>query len=204
MTRQIVRTSAAAALAALMSLPALPGPAAAQEAARSKLPAVTAWESLPDVVTEGKTVVVRTRDGQAAKGRVRSLSDTAIVLESGQLRTIPAVDVETIEGDRVGRSVKQRAILGLKAGAGLSAVIGIAWLFQPHDAPCTSDDCLKGSDALTAMLVCPAALAAAGAAVGLLFPGERRVLYARGAPYPVAIAPIAGQGRRGLQLRVAF
>lgn len=200
MPHRLVRT----AVAVLASVCVLPAPAASQEPGQSTRPATTAWEWLPGVVTEGQTVVVKTRDGQSAKGRVRSLSDTAIVIESGQLRTIPAVDVETIQGDRVGRSVKQRAILGLKAGAGLSAIIGIAWLFQPHDTPCTSDDCLKGSDALSAMLFCPAAFAAAGAAVGLLFPGERRVLYARGEHGSVTIAPLAGPGRRGLQLRVAF
>jgi hypothetical protein len=203
MTRQIVRASAAA-LAALVSLPALPAPAAAQEAARPKLPAVTAWELLPGVVTEGKTVVVKTRDGQAAKGRVRSLSDTAIVLESGQLRTIPAMTVESIETGRRGRRVKAGAGAGFTIGVvlGLAGVVGWAW--QPHDGPCTSDDCLTASDALFGMLFFPAAGAAIGAGVGLFVPGERRVLYARGAPYPVAIAPIAGQGRRGLQLRVAF
>jgi hypothetical protein len=204
MTRQMVWTCAAAALAALVSIPALPSPAAAQEAARPTPPAVSAWESLPGVVAEGATVVVRTRDGQAAKGRVRSLSDTAIVLESGQLRTIPAMTVESIEGGRAGRRVKNFAARGFKAGAALSALLAVSWLFQPHDGPCTSDDYLTANDALFGMLFCPAAGTAIGAGVGLLVPGGRRVLYARGAPYPVAIAPIAGRGRRGLQLRVAF
>ena len=204
MTRQIARTSAAAALAALVSIAALPAPAAAQEAARSKLPSVTAWELLPDVVSEGKTVVVRTRDGQSAKGRVRSLSDTAIVIDSGRLQTFPAVAVDTIETGRRGRRVKAGAGAGFTVGVvlGLAGVVGWAW--QPHDGPCTSDDCLTGSDALFGMIFFPAAGAAIGAAAGLLFPGERRVLYARAAPHPVALAPMAGRGRRGLQLRVAF
>ena len=204
MSHRLIRTAAAAAIVSLWSGAAFPSQATAQEGARPKLPAATSWQSLPAVVIEGKTVVVRTRDGQSAKGRVRSLSDTAITLDSGRLQTIQAADVETIKGDRAGRSVKQRAILGLKAGAGLSAVIGIAWLFQPHDAPCTSDDCLKGSDVASAMLFCPAAFAAAGAGVGLLVPGERRLLYARGDRGSVALAPLAGHGRRGIQLRVAF
>lgn len=204
MSHRLVRTAVAAALVSLWSGAAFPPHAAAQEGARSKLPAATAWESLPGVVTEGKTVVVRTRDGQSAKGRVRSLSDTAITLELGRLRTIPAVDVETIEGDRAGRQVKRSVVQGLKFGGVLAGLVAFTWLFQPHDGPCTSDECLSGSDALSLMVFFPAAGAVIGATAGLLRPGERRVLYARAAPYPVAIAPIAGQGRRGVQLRVAF
>jgi len=193
-----------AALVLLASVAALPSGAAAQAGAESKRPAATAWESLPGVVTEGKTVVVRTRDGQTAKGRVRSLSDTAIVIESGRLLTIAAVDVETIEGDRAGRQVRRGVVQGLKVGAALGGLIAGSWLlFQPHDGPCTTDDCLTGRDALIAMVAFPAVGAAIGAGAGLR-PGERRMLYARGEHGSMAIAPIVGRGRRGAQLRVAF
>jgi len=204
MSHRPVRTAVTAALVLLASVAALPVGAAAQASAESKRPAATAWESLPYVVTEGKTVVVRTRDGQTAKGRVRSLSDTAIVIESGRLLTIAAVDVETIEGDRAGRQVKRGVVQGLKVGAALGGLIAGSWLlFQPHDGPCTTDDCLTGRDALIAMVVFPAVGAAIGAGAGLR-PGERHMLYARGEHGSVAIAPIVGRGRRGAQLRVAF
>lgn len=204
MSHRLVRTAVAAALVSLWSGAAFPSQAAAQEGARPKLPAATSWAWLPGIVTEGQTVVVRTRDGQSAKGRVRSLSDTAITIESGKLRTIPAVDVETIEGDRAGRQVKQSVVQGLKIGGALAGVFAFTWLMQPHDGPCTSDDCLTGSDTLSAMAFVTAAGPAIGATVGLLARGERRVLYARGERGLVAIAPIAGHGRRGARLRVAF
>lgn len=203
MTRHLIHT-AAAALVALASIPALPSPVAAQPAARPETPLTTVWASLPGTVAPGAKVVVRTRDGEVAVGRVRSLSDTAIVIESGQLRTIPAVAVDTIESRRAGRRVKNFAGRGLRVGAALGGILAFGWLMQPHDGPCTSDDCLTGQDALFGMVFFPAAGTAIGAGVGLLIPGERRVLYARGAPASVAIAPIAGQGRRGAQLRMVF
>jgi hypothetical protein len=203
MRRHTVRTAIAAAIVSVWAAAALPSRAAAQEVAPSRLPA--AWEALPAVVAEGKTVVVTMRDGQTAKGRVRSLSDTAIVIDSGRLRTIRAVDVETIENGRAGRRVKSFAARGFKAGAALGGVVAISWLlFQPHDGPCTSDDCLTGSDALFAVLFFPAAGTAVGAGVGLMVPGGRRVLYTRSGYGAVTIAPLAGHGRRGAELRVAF
>ena len=140
--------------------PVAAGPAAGQ----GRIPMSTTWEEVPQVVAGGATVVVRTRDGSAMKGRLRSLSDTAIVLEGGKVRTIPAA----------------------------------------ADTTCAPEECVTWSDALFGAFFFPAVGTGIGATIGALIPGKRALLYAAPASSSVAFAPIAGHGRRGAELRVAF
>ena len=97
MTHLPDRSSAAATALCVLALAlAADSPVAAQP----RVPATTAWYALPGVVPARATVVVRTRDGQSTRGRVSSLSDTAIVLEGGRVRSFPAADVVAIDGPR--------------------------------------------------------------------------------------------------------
>ena len=82
------------------------GPAAAQTSLR--IPAVTRWGEPPGVAPEGTPVVVKMLDGTTVTGRVSGLSDTAIVLDGGRIRTIPAASVDSIESGRGRRGVDVR------------------------------------------------------------------------------------------------
>jgi len=177
----------------------LPCPVSAQTAFR-----VTAsWYALPGVVPEGATVVVRTRDGQSTKGRVRSLSDTDIVLEGGRVKSFPAADVVAIEG-RNRRSVMRDAGTGAGVGLGLALVLLIA--AGPQDSPCsTPEECnSRGTGVYGTALALPVVGAGIGAAVGALVPGKPTLFYSSEGSARVSLAPIAGHGRRGAVLRVAF
>jgi hypothetical protein len=179
------------------------GPAAAQTPLR--VPAVTGWGDLPDVALEGAPVVVKTLDGRTVKGRLSSLSDTAIVLDGGRVRTIPAASVVSIEGGRMPRPVKRGARIGFRVGMFLSACSWAAAAEYAADpASCAPDECVRWSDALFGTLFFPAVGAGIGAGIGALIPGKRTLLYAAPGSSPVALAPIAGHGRRGVAVRVAF
>jgi hypothetical protein len=163
--------------------PVAAGPAAAQ----GRIPMSTTWEEVPQVVAEGATVVVRTRDGSSVKGRVRSLSDTAIVLDGGKVRTIPAAAVASIDGRRGSRPIWKGAEAGAAVGISLWA-LGLA---------------LNG-EVSTEALTLPVFGAAIGAAIGAFIPGKRALLYAAGPDIALGVVPTAGQGRRGAAVRVAF
>jgi hypothetical protein len=60
------------------------------------------------------------------------------------------------------------------------------------DTTCGTEACVTWSDARF------------GAAIGALIPGRRTLLYAAPASSWLALAPIAGHGRRGAAVRVAF
>ena len=144
MTHLPDRASAAATAFGVLA-PALA--AASPAGAQPRVPATTAWYALPGVVPAGTTVVVRTRDGQSTKGRVSSLSDTAIVLEGGRVKSFPAADVIAIEGPN-GRSVMRDACTGAGVGLGLALMLLIG--AGPQDSACnTAEECNgrgKGAD----------------------------------------------------------
>jgi len=191
----------AAFLAALALASLAPSPASAQP----RIPVSPSWDALPGIMTEGASVVVKTRDGHSTKGRLRSLTDTAIVLDGGKVSTIPAAAVVSIEGGRMPRPIKRGAGIGFRVGMLLSACYWAAAAEYAADpASCTPDECVRWSDALFGTLFFPAAGAGVGAAVGALIPGKRTLLYAPWASSPVALAPISGHGRRGAEVRVAF
>ena len=143
--------------------------AASPAAAQPRVPSTTTWYALPGVVPAGTTVVVRTRDGQSTKGRVSSLSDTAIVLEGGRVKSFPAADVVAIEGPREGRAVGQGAMLG--GGFGLLFGLGMAAPVLT-EGYCDPEDRVTWTDALIGALVFPAMGAGIGAGIGLMVPGK--------------------------------
>ncbi len=200
MTHLPDRTSAAAtAFCALALALTATSPAVAQP----RVPATTTWHALPRVVPAGTTVVIRTRDGQSTKGRVSSLSDTAIVLEGGRVRSFPAADVVAVEG-RNRRSVRRDAGTGAGVGLGLALMLIIG--AGPQDSACsTPEECdSRGKAVYGTALALPAVGAGIGALVGALVPGKPTVFYSRPGSTGVALAPIAGRGRRGVAMRVVF
>ncbi len=80
------------------------------------------WEGLK-AVPAGDEVSVRLRNGQKLKGRLISVSDTALTLAHGNITT----DVTRGDALRVHRviskSAKRATLIGLGIGAGLVAVV---------------------------------------------------------------------------------
>jgi hypothetical protein len=178
--------------------------ASAPAAGQGTVPITATWEALPGIVPEGATVVVRTLDGGSAKGRLRRLSDSAIVLDGGNVRTIPASAVVSLEGSRGGRPVKRGARMGATIGIWMAAIAAYAALEQSVSSePCAPDECVTWSDAGAMALVLPAMGAGIGAGVGLMVPGKRTLIYSAGAP----VAPAGGYAtamRRVAAVRVTF
>lgn len=191
--------ASAAILGALALAIVAPRPAVAQ----AQFPATWAWHVLANVVPIGTTVIVRTRDGRSAKGRLSSLSDTAIVLEGSRVKSFPAADVVAIEGQSR-RSVMRDAGTGAGVGLGLALMLLIA--AGPQDSPCsTPEECnSRGTGVYGTALALPVVGAGIGAAVGALVPDKPTLFYSNDGPARVSLAPIAGHGRRGAAVRVAF
>jgi len=173
-------------------------------AGQGTVPITATWEALPGIVPKGATVVVRTLDGGSARGRLRSLSDSAIVLDGGNVRTIPASAVVSLEGSRGGRPVRRGARIGATIGIWMAAIAAYAALEQSVSSePCAPDECVTWSDAGAMALVLPAMGAGIGAGVGLMVPGKRTLIYSAGAP----AAPAGGHAtamRRVAAVRVTF
>lgn len=192
--------SAAIVLGVAVLVLAAPVPAAGQ----GQVPITASWEALPKIVPEGATVVVRTLDGGAAKGRLRSLSDTAIVLEGGRLRTIPASAVVSLEGSRGSRPVKRGARIGATIGIWMAVIAAYAAFEQSVSSePCVPDECVTWGDAGAMALLLPAMGAGIGAGVGLMIPGKRTLVYSAGPPAALRGGP-AAIARRGAAVRVTF
>jgi hypothetical protein len=168
MTHLTDRTSAAATAFWVLALALA---AASPAAAQPRVPSTTTWYALPGVVPAGTTVVVRTRDGQSTKGRVSSLSDTAIVLEGGRVRSFPAADVVSIEGPREGRAVKPGAMLGVAFGS----LFGLGMVAPAlTEGSCDPEERVTWTDALIGALALPAIGAGIGAGIGLMVPGKHK------------------------------
>jgi hypothetical protein len=163
--------------------------------------AQAAWHALPRQVPEGARVVVKTRDGQSTKGRLRGLSDSAIVVESGGVKTIPAEAVASIEESRGGRSLGRGVRVGAAVGAAL-AVMMAGSAMSTEFCDCDRDEAL--GYALLGALAAPAIGAGIGAGVGRMVPARRTLFYRAGADVALGVSPIAGRGRRGASVRVAF
>ena len=201
------RTAPVAAFLAAFALALLePGSAAAQP--RIPISAAHSWEALPGVLPEGASVVVKTRDGHSTKGRLRSLTDTAIAVESGRVKTIPAADVVSIEEQRGKRPVMRGMKRGLYGGLIIFGFFLMGAAPYADGQPCAPADesCVTGSDVLAAAIALPALGAAIGAGLGALMPGTRTrtLVYQAGADVRLGFAPVAGKGRRGAALRVTF
>jgi hypothetical protein len=98
------------------------------------------------------------------------------------------VSVVSIEGGRGPRPVRRGANIGFEVGLVLAGCCSTA----AADTTCGTEACVTWSDARF------------GAAIGALIPGRRTLLYAAPASSWLALAPIAGHGRRGAAVRVAF
>lgn len=191
---------AAMILAAAALMLAAPVPAAGQ----GPLPITASWEALGRIVPEGATVVVRTLDGGSAKGRLRSLSDSAIVLDGGKVREIPASAVVSLEGSRGGRPIRRGARIGATVGIWIAVIAAYAAFEQSVSSePCVPDECITWGDAGAMALVLPAMGAGIGAGVGLVIPGKRTLIYSASAPAALAGGP-AAVARRGAAVRVSF
>jgi hypothetical protein len=174
--------------------------------AKTPIPVAATWDAVPRSMAQGASVVVKTRDGRSAKGRLRSVSDTAIVVESGKATTISAADVASIEERRGRRRIREGAAGGAAVGILLAVTMAggaMATEFCDCDRGYATDR--EKGNALLGALVAPAIGAGIGAGIGLMVPGRRAVVYRQaGGPASVSLAPIAGRGRRGVAVRVAF
>ena len=190
--------------ALILGVAALILAASVPAAGQGTVPITAAWEALPGIVPEGATVVVRTLDGGSATGRLRSLSDSAIVLDSGNVRTIPAAAVVSLEGSRGSRPVKRGARIGAMIGIWMAVIAAYAAFEQSVSSePCAPDECVTWSDAGAMALVLPAMGAGIGAGVGLMVPGKRTLIYSAGAPAAAAGGHAAAM-RRVAAVRVTF
>jgi hypothetical protein len=185
MTHRTPSTFAAIILGVTALLLAASVPAAAQ----GTVPITATWEALPGIVPEGATVVVRTLDG-------------------GNLRTIPAAAVVSLEGSRGGRPVKRGARIGAMIGVWMAAIAAYAAFEQSVSSePCAPDECVTWSDAGAMALVLPAMGAGigagVGAGVGLMVPGRQTPIYSAGTPAAPAGAH-ATAVRRVAAVRVTF
>jgi hypothetical protein len=192
-----------ASAAIILGVAALMLPAPVPAAGQGPVPVTASWDALPKIVPEGATVVVRTLDGGSARGRLRSLSDSAIVLDGGKLRTIPASAVVSLEGSRGSRPVKRGARIGATIGIWMAAIAAYAAFEQSVSSePCAPDECVTWGDAGAMALVLPAMGAGIGAGVGLMVPGKRTLIYSAGAP--AALVRGHASAVRHVAVRVTF
>lgn len=200
----MAHTARPASAAMILGVAALMLAAPRPVAGQGPLPITTSWDALPAIVPSGASVVVRTLDGGSARGRLHSLSDTSIVLEGGRVRTIPASAVVSLEGSRGSRPVKRGARIGATIGIWMALLAAYAAFEQSvSPEPCVPDECVTWSDAGAMALLLPAMGAGIGAAVGLMVPGKRTLIYHAGPPAALPGGP-AAVARRGAAVRVSF
>jgi hypothetical protein len=170
--------------------------------AKNPVPLAASWDAVARDMTPGASVVVRARDGRSAKGRLRSVSDRAIAVESGKTMTIAAEDVESITEARRSRRVGEGAAVGITVGIMLAITLAGGAMSTEY---CDCDNGAAPENALLGALFAPAIGAGIGAGIGLVAPGKRAVVYRQPVgPRGVSLAPIAGRGQRGVAVRVAF
>jgi hypothetical protein len=165
--------------------------AAAQGIARS-------FEQLQVLVKPGDEVTVRDAQGVETRGRITSLTDSALALaRDGTTSTFGEAEVATIRQTR-GDSLKNGALWGAGitmglAGAGLASVCG------------TDLDQTDGCGAILLVAIPVYGAMGAGIGVGLdaLIRGPH-VIFERPRSARLGLAPIAGAGRRGVRLAVVF
>jgi len=173
-------------------------PAAAQPAA--------IFSQLESLVPAGTSVVVETIDGRTIKGRVRSLSESALVVDDAGAPAIPLESIRTLSR-RVGR---RPWLKGLTAGAAAGAGLGLLIIAEdqrddhacaPGAPSCSTSD--AWSAGATAGII-TALGAGIGAGVGALIPPPMRVLYRARSSSRVSIAPLVTRRVRGIAVSVAF
>jgi hypothetical protein len=184
-------------LAAVVLLAAMtaPAPAGAGTIARS-------LEELGRRVKPGQKVQVLERSGRLTEGVITEVSESSLTVFAGETRTVPAEEVLRVdrEGDSVQDGIVKGAIVGAAAGA-------VVWLdsrgkSEEQLAAESCDGC--GSPKFVAIG------AAEGVLVGWLidhFHKGRTLMYEGPLSRPrasIGVAPVVGDGRRGLSVAVAF
>ena len=184
-------------MAAVVLLAAMttPSPAGAETLARS-------LEELGRRMKPGQKVQVLERSGRLTEGVITEVSESSPSVFAGETRTVPAEEVLRVERewDSVRDGIVKGAIVGLAAGA-------VVWLesrgkSEEQLAAEGCDGC--GSPKYVAI----------GAAEGVLFGWlidhfhkGRTLMYEAPLSRPrasISVAPVVGDGRRGLSLAVAF
>lgn len=184
---------AAVVLLAVMSLPS---PAGAETVARS-------LDELGRRIKPGQKVQVLLRSGRVMEGVITELDESSLTLSSGESQTFPADEVLRVdrEGDPVGDGILKGTVFGVLAGA-------VVWLDSrgKSEEQLAADSC-AGCDSPKMVAIG----AAEGAIVGWLidrFTRGRTRIYeaplARPKRASVGVAPVVGEGRRGVAVAVSF
>ena len=153
------------------------------------------FDQLRVLVKPGDTLTVIDVAGQRVRGKVVSLSNSALNLTiSGTPRQFLTTDVNTIE-KRGPDSLKNGALIGLAIGGGIGTV-GMLALVSTDDNP--------GAIAIVGALMYGGIGAGIGAGFDALIEGDR-VIYARsGSGARLTIAPIVSRDRKGARVSLRF
>jgi len=157
--------------------------------------AQTSVASLEDLQALGsaKTVTVIDTHAQKFQGTIADASESVLWLRIGnQIRRFQAAEIRTVNV-RKEDSLKNGALLGAAVSGGLSSLMFL-------DNECRDDPvCYK------ALGVYTAAGALVGLAIDAMIHGTTVVYRARSQPpHLVSVVPIAGGGRRGVELTIRF
>jgi len=183
------RMAAVVALAAMT----MPSPAGAGTVARS-------LDELARRMKPGQKVQVLERSGRLSEGVITDISESSVTLFSGESRALPVEDVLRV--DREGDSVRNGTLIGAGVGAAFGAFSMLLYTKEDevtYDCPqCNSPEVIP-------------IFAVVGAGWGWLadyMKKGRTPLYEASLARPrrasVNVAPIVGNGRRGLRVAVAF
>jgi hypothetical protein len=138
-----------------------------------------------------KTVTLIDTQAQEFQGTIADASDSLLSLRIGnQIRRFPVTEIRTVYVRRED-SLKNGALIGAAVSGGLSSLMFLD--NECHDDPV----CYKAVATYTA------AGALAGLAIDALIRGTTVVYRARSQPQ-LSVMPIAGVGRRGVELMIRF
>lgn len=157
--------------------------------------AQTSVASLEDLKALGsaKTVTVIDTQAQKFQGTIADASESVLLLRIGnEIRRFPAADIRSVNVRRED-SLKNGALIGAAVSGGLSSLMFL-------DNECRDDPvCYK------ALGVYTAAGALVGPAIDAMIHGTTVVYRPRSQPqHLVSVMPIAGGGRRGVELTIRF
>ena len=152
------------------------------------------FEELIGTAKPGETVIVTDMRGRKARGALRAVDDTSLLLaKDGRTLAFAPSEVSTV---RVADSLGDGALIG--AGAGLGAALGILAVAGTRD----------GYVLPSAKVGAPLLLSGIGALVGALVDRAHeggRVLYVSPRRTPISmIAPLVGKDRQGVLVSVRF
>ena len=156
-------------------------------------PATSSLDQLRVLADSASTVTVTDRDGREFRGRITEASGSLLALRSGrEIRRFPAEEV---------RSVRVRKDDSLADGAVIGALVGggsVALNFLDNE-------CHNDPACFAAVAWCAGIGVFAGMGVDALMRDEA-VVYSVETPRRQAlrVGPIAGRGRKGVRLTIAF